>query len=76
MKLIQEPNKLQLGRLLKLKRLELGLSRPDVEDRIGISINAVTTIEHGTYFPSLTNFWLLCQFYKLDPEWVLEQVSK
>jgi transcriptional regulator with XRE-family HTH domain len=66
----------KLGMLLRNERELMGLTQIQASEALGIGKTPIQMMEAGKYLPSLQNFWQICKFYTLDPEWVLEQASK
>ena len=62
MTLANSVNLTNLGKLIRIKRKEKGLTQTDVADAVGICMQHYSRIERGIYIPSLQTFIALGHF--------------
>lgn len=65
-----------LGVLFKARRRKLGITMQDVADHFGISKSLVCLYEQGKRSMNASLFFDLCDYYKLAPNSVADDVRK
>lgn len=60
-----------MGRRIRLRRNELGLTQNKLAELLGISNNHLSAIENGREKPSLEKFVILCEMLKTTPDFLL-----
>lgn len=60
-----------MGRRIRLRRKELGLTQNRLAELLGISNNHLSAIENGREKPSLEKFVILCEMLKTTPDFLL-----
>ncbi len=65
----------QTGRIIKARRLHLGLTQKDVAEVIKCSRENISYIETGRQDLSLSNFLKLCAFLSLAPSEVVGWIA-
>ena len=67
---------MKLGQLLQRNREKLGLTREDISNRIGISIEEVKDWEQNNYLPrTVSILTAMSEVYKLDSKEMIEVLS-
>ena len=64
------------GRLLRARRIELGLNQEDIAAAAGVDRTYVSLLERGQRQPTVTVLIQISRAMKLEPEHVLAQVVK
>lgn len=59
-------NKVYVGKIIRLKRKNLGLKQSELAEIIGISEKHLSKIETGKNFPALDNFFKMTEILKLS----------
>ena len=57
-----------IGKSLRARRIQLGISQEDLSDQSGVSLASITRLETGKGNPSLTNFLALLSALDLGDE--------
>lgn len=60
-----------MGRRIRLRRKELGLTQNKLAELLEISNNHLSAIENGREKPSLEKFVILCELLKTTPNFLL-----
>lgn len=68
-------NTIELGRAIKRRREELGLSLRDVADKTGVSASTLSRIENGTGKPDADNIARLTSWLNMPVDRVLKRQS-
>lgn len=61
----------EMGRRIKLRRKELGITQEKLAESLGISPNHLSGIETGVQNPSIGFFVDLCEILKVTPDYLL-----
>lgn len=59
------PRAERIGRKIRVRRVELGLSQNELADKLGISQSSLSAWERGIYEPSGANVLLLARVLKI-----------
>ena len=65
-----------VGRVLKLCRVELDLTQDQLAERLNISRSYISAVERGTANPALSKFMIYCDALDVAPEEVLARAKK
>lgn len=68
---MQEEQFITMGRRIRLRRKELGLTQNKLAELLEISNNHLSSIENGREKPSLEKFVILCELLKTTPDFLL-----
>ena len=68
---MQEQQFVIMGRRIRLRRRELGLTQNRLAELLEISNNHLSAIENGREKPSLEKFVTLCKLLKTTPDFLL-----
>lgn len=68
---MQEEQFITMGRRIRLRRRELGLTQNRLAELLEVSNNHLSAIENGREKPSLEKFVLLCELLKTTPDFLL-----
>lgn len=60
-----------MGRRIRLRRKELGLTQNRLAELLEVSNNHLSAIENGREKPSLEKFVILCEMLKTTPDFLL-----
>lgn len=61
----------EMGRRIKLRRKELGITQEKLAESLGVSPNHLSGIETGVQNPSICFFVDLCETLKVTPDYLL-----
>lgn len=61
----------EIGKKIKMRRENLGLSQEDAAERCGISPSFYSNIERGVKIMSLETFVSICQAFSLSADFIL-----
>lgn len=68
---MQEQKFITMGKRIRLRRKELGLTQNKLAELLDISNNHLSAIENGKEKPSLEKFVTLCDLLKTTPDFLL-----
>lgn len=68
---MQEEQFITMGRRIRLRRKELGLTQNKLAELLEVSNNHLSAIENGREKPSLEKFVTLCELLKTTPDFLL-----
>lgn len=68
---MQEEQFINMGRRIKLRRKELGLTQNKLAELLEVSNNHLSAIENGREKPSLEKFVTLCELLRTTPDFLL-----
>lgn len=68
---MQEEQFITMGRRIRLRRKELGLTQNKLAELLEVSNNHLSAIENGREKPSLEKFVILCKLLKTTPDFLL-----
>ena len=68
---LQEEQFITMGRRIRLRRKELGLTQNKLAELLEVSNNHLSAIENGREKPSLEKFVILCERLKTTPDFLL-----
>lgn len=68
---MQEEQFITMGRRIRLRRKELGLTQNKLAELLEVSNNHLSAIENGREKPSLEKFVILCERLKTTPDFLL-----
>jgi transcriptional regulator with XRE-family HTH domain len=69
-------NTIELGRAIKRRREDLGLSLRDVADKTNVSASTLSRIENGTGKPDADNIARLASWLDMPVDRVMKKISK
>ena len=68
---MQKEQFITMGRRIRLRRKELGLTQNKLAELLKVSNNHLSAIENGREKPSLEKFVILCELLKTTPDFLL-----
>lgn len=68
---MQEQQFITMGKRIRLRRKELGLTQNKLAELLDVSNNHLSAIENGREKPSLEKFVTLCELLKTTPDFLL-----
>ena len=69
--ILREQEFITMGKRIRLRRKELGLTQNKLAELLGISNNHLSAIENGREKLSLEKFVILCELLKTTPDFLL-----
>ena len=73
---MREIQKSAIGRILRAKRENLGISQETLAERAGVDRSYVSILERGLKSPTLETLERICRALETLPERVLEEARK
>lgn len=61
----------EIGERIIENRNELGISQEELAEEIGVSINTLSNMENGKYFPKIDNIIMLSEAFSVSPEYMI-----
>lgn len=61
----------EIGERIIENRNELGISQEELAEEIGVSINTLSNMENGKYFPKIDNIIMLSEAFSVSLEYMI-----